>query len=780
WVQFHAATQNPPGLVTMIPHHGPINAYKYSMRGGGALHLGLLRWVVQQAISSQEAQKNPAAAAAVRSMLSGKSFLEWGARIPWQRGKTPLAKFPAYEDGAFQLYFENNDYTDFWRQPGFGMDEYFDSFPKMPILWVTSWFDWYPRTISDGYQKMVKMGRKNQYVIIGPWTHNNFRHTVGDVNFGNAAGRIGSYDDFLQLELAWFNRWMKGDKRADIGERVKVFVMGGGNGKRGAGGRLNHGGRWHYGDAWPPKEIRSIPFYLRGGGVLSQEKPTQEQSSTTYSYDPRNTVSSNGRCIIAYGPAAGKGFGGMGPRDQIELEALPGHGTPGKPIADRRDVLVYQTAPLTKDLRIMGNIKVTLWVSSDAPDTDFFVKLIDRYPPGKDYPQGYSFPVSEGILRARYRDSFEKPTPMKPGHVYRLIFPLEPAANLFRAGHRIRIYICSSNFPNFDINPNTGDPNDRRPRIAKNTVYHQAAHASLIELPVDRSPNAAFTADRTNGKPPLSVNFDASASSDRGGSIANYSWDFGDGEKAEGVRASHTYNRTGYFTVTLKVSNAEGFAATTRKTISVFRQHVGKWTVKNLDPGIGGKVEPTDDGGFVIRHPGETKNVNSVVNAIFIFQQLSGDMGVQARVARKGEGRWARSGVVIRESLKPKCRLAGMFVASPGRKAGWGDPVFNFYRQLRIGDFRGYCTSGNEAPRFPDKAWVRLERRGNTLIGSWSKDGGKWTELHRVSFDPPLRERLFVGIAADISAEVRDVKLLTTAEAKPSGRNGLRRKPSHK
>jgi len=487
WVQFHAATQKPPALVTMIPHQGPINAYHYSMRGGGALHLGLLRWVLSVAASSQEAQHDPEAAAAIREMTGSESFLEWSAKIPWQRGQTPLAKFPAYEDAAFELYFENNDYTDYWRQPGLGMDEFFDSFPDMPILWVTSWFDWYPRTISDGYQKMVKMGRQNQHLLVGPWTHNNFKTIVGDVNFGNQGGRINSYDDFLQLELAWFNRWMRGDTTADIGEPVKFFMMGGGGGERAENGRLNHGGSWIVGNAWPPKGVDPTRFYLAPGGGLSRGKPPAESSSTTYSYDPGNTVSSNGRCITAYGPAAKFGFAGMGPRDQIDLETLPGHGYPDQPIAARPDVVVFQTPPLETDLRIAGNINVDLSVSSDAPDTDFYVKLLDVYPASDDYPRGYSFPVSEGILRARYRDGFEKPVLMEAGEVYRLEFPLEPAANLFQAGHRIQIYICSSNFPNFDINPNTGDPNDRVARVANNTIHHDAVRASYITLPIDRS-----------------------------------------------------------------------------------------------------------------------------------------------------------------------------------------------------------------------------------------------------------------------------------------------------
>ena len=174
----------------------------------------------------------------------------------------------------------------------------------------------------------------------------------------------------------------------------------------------------------------------------------------------------------------------MGPRDQIEIETLPGHGTPGVQITDRKDVIVFETEPLTEDTQIVGNMKAGLWVSSDAPDTDFYVKLLDVHPKSEDYPAGYSLPVSEGILRARYREGFERPVLMKSNETYQIEIPLEPGANVFKRGHRIRIYICSSNFPNFDINPNTGDPNNRKPRIAHNTIHHDAEHPSQIVLPL--------------------------------------------------------------------------------------------------------------------------------------------------------------------------------------------------------------------------------------------------------------------------------------------------------
>jgi uncharacterized protein len=480
WVQLQAATQRPPGLVTIIPFEGPNNGYRYSMHVGGALHLGLLRWAISMASTSKEAHKDPTLAKAAQTMLGSQEFLRWAERIPWQRGQTPLSAVPRYEDAAFQLWFENTEYNAFWRQAGLGMDEYFESFADMPILWVGGWYDWYPRSISDGYQRMVQLKRSHQYLLIGPWLHNKFDPSCGDVNFASDQGGIGSYDDFLHLELQWFDRWLKDDAGAAIGKPVSVFIMGGGDGKR-QDNRLNQGGHWHYGTSWPPREAQPTAFYLHPKRGLRPDKPSQQQSSTSYTYDPRDTVSSNGRCFIPYGLG---GKGPAGPHDQIELETLPGHGRPGMPIASRPDVLVFQTEPLAKDITIAGNIQAVVHVSSDAPDTDFFVKLIDVHPPSPDYPTGFAMPISDGVIRARYRDGAASPGLLKAGEVYRLEIALEASANCFKTNHRIRIHICSSNFPSYDINRNTGDPNDRRWRVANNTVWHDGKHPSCIVLPV--------------------------------------------------------------------------------------------------------------------------------------------------------------------------------------------------------------------------------------------------------------------------------------------------------
>ena len=155
-------------------------------------------------------------------------------------------------------------------------------------------------------------------------------------------------------------------------------------------------------------------------------------------------------------------------------------------LAARADVMVFETPPLTEDVAIAGPVTVKLFVSSNCIDTDFTAKLIDVYPPNEDYPRGYAMNLCDGILRCRYRDSWEKPEMMTPGTVYEITIEPFATCNLFKAGHRIRIDISSSNFPRYDLNWNTGEPQGRARtrRIATNTVYVDGARASHVVLPL--------------------------------------------------------------------------------------------------------------------------------------------------------------------------------------------------------------------------------------------------------------------------------------------------------
>jgi hypothetical protein len=157
-----------------------------------------------------------------------------------------------------------------------------------------------------------------------------------------------------------------------------------------------------------------------------------------------------------------------------------------RPLSSRPDVLVFQTEALAEDREVTGPIEAELWVSSDCPDTDFTVKLIDVYPPNEDYPEGFAMNVADGILRARYRDSWESPAFMEPGEIYRIVVKTFPTSNLFAKGHRIRLDVSSSNFPHFDANPNTGEPegSSRSLRVATNAVHLGGVHPSKLLLPV--------------------------------------------------------------------------------------------------------------------------------------------------------------------------------------------------------------------------------------------------------------------------------------------------------
>jgi len=187
------------------------------------------------------------------------------------------------------------------------------------------------------------------------------------------------------------------------------------------------------------------------------------------------------------------GLAAPGAFDQREREftgdpnkGFLGSKPPYLPLRARADVIVFQTSPLEQDLEVVGPIVVKLFAASSAPDTDFTAKLVDVYPPSRDYPRGYEMNLTDGIMRARYRNSPEKPEMMKSGEVYQFRIEPFPTANVFKKGHRIRIDISSSNFPKFDVNPNTGEPlgMNRRMEIATNTIYHDGDHQSMVVLPV--------------------------------------------------------------------------------------------------------------------------------------------------------------------------------------------------------------------------------------------------------------------------------------------------------
>ena len=174
--------------------------------------------------------------------------------------------------------------------------------------------------------------------------------------------------------------------------------------------------------------------------------------------------------------------------DQREREDFFGSTEPYRPLAERDDVLVFQTEPLTEDVEVTGPFVVKLWISSDCPDTDFTAKLIDVYPPTEDYPDGFAMNLTDGIIRARYRDSWEEPSLLEPGRRYEGTIEAFPTSNLFKAGHRIRLDVSSSNYPHFDLNFNTGEAEGSAThvRVATNTVWMDRDGPSHVILPIVR------------------------------------------------------------------------------------------------------------------------------------------------------------------------------------------------------------------------------------------------------------------------------------------------------
>jgi putative CocE/NonD family hydrolase len=349
---------------------------------------------------------------------------------------------------------------------------------------MSSWYDPYVRTATENYRALRRMKRSPVRLILGPWLHGDRMTTSsGDVEFGMAASLDGNLAaNWRDLRCRWFDHWLKGvDNGVDREPAVRVFLMGGGSGRRTAEGRLDHGGSWLKSEDWPFPATTFVNYHLQPDFALDPASPPADASPYAFDFDPSRPVPTIGGSVSSGEPV----FGG-GAFDQREEPRFFGIQNPGMPLAARADVLVFETPPLDRDVAIIGPIVVRLWVASNGPDTDFTAKLVDVFPPNGDYPQGFAMNLTDGILRCRYRNSWEKPQPMVAGEVYQITIEPFATANLFKAGHRIRLDISSSNFPRFDVNPNTGEPEGRarRRRIATNTVFADRARPSHVVLPV--------------------------------------------------------------------------------------------------------------------------------------------------------------------------------------------------------------------------------------------------------------------------------------------------------
>ncbi|HUA17625.1 MAG TPA: CocE/NonD family hydrolase [Bryobacteraceae bacterium] len=367
--------------------------------------------------------------------------------------------------GLYQTILDHPTYDAFWK--ALSVQERISQV-HVPVFAVGGWYDNYVESDLEAFAALHKLagrGDGRHRIMIGPWAHNMSTPFAG-VGFGSdSSAPIRSY------QIEWFDHWLKGEPdeaasytpemwhetRGEVDRApVHIFVMG-----------VN---RWRDEPQWPLARAKSTPFYLesrRGANSLGGDgaldwKLAKSRSRDQFTYDPRNPVPTRGGAVCC-----NPKIFPWGPMDQ-------------RPVERRKDVLVYTSAPLKQDLEVTGPIRVVLYASTSAPDTDFTAKLVDVF------PNGEARNLTDGILRVRYRDGLDEAELARPGEVYRLKIDAGVTSNVFLRGHSLRVEISSSNFPRFDRNANTGRAfaNETIFKKAQQLVYHSPQYPSYVLLPV--------------------------------------------------------------------------------------------------------------------------------------------------------------------------------------------------------------------------------------------------------------------------------------------------------
>lgn len=476
--QHAMALARAPELVTIIPVDAMSNLGRQSMRNAGAFEMRFWNWIMLNAGRGSRASHDPATAAMLKEM--GENRFHYLLNLPLRRGTTPLKFSPEYEDWLVEAMRHGTD-DEFWLQNN--IVDHADRYKDIPVYLVGGWYDSWAGNTTANFGALTQAHKNPVYLIMGPWIHGAQRASShGQVDFGKDA----AIADELAWRLEWYDHWLKGldnsvGKAAPFATKVRIFVMGTGDGHKTDKGLLNHGGFWRDEREWPPARARLTHYYFQpNGGISTQTAADARKPSTAFTFDPRQPVPTIGGCI-----SSGDGIMLQGAWDQRGGPHIWNWPLP-LPLSARNDIVVFQTEPLAEDIEVTGELEVKLWASSSAVDTDFTAKLLDVYPPSSDYPGGFDLNITDGIVRARFRETLKQERLMKPGTIYPFTIRLYPTSNVFKKGHRIRVDISSSNFPRFDVNPNTGEPlNDHRRVIsAVNTIYHDRAHPSHIVLPV--------------------------------------------------------------------------------------------------------------------------------------------------------------------------------------------------------------------------------------------------------------------------------------------------------
>ncbi len=478
--QMALACLNPPGLAAMVLDSGGFsNAYTCGIRQGGAFELKQATWAYNHAREAGAAKDNPDLLRA----LEAEDVRKWFTAMPWSEGRSPVRWVPEYENYLLEQW-RHGTFDDYWKQPGiYALDSY-DTFPNVAVALVSSWYDAYVRTTFENYEGLSRDPSRHLQVVMGPNLHGNRNATfAGDVEFGTAAPLGGNVaESWLEFRRRWFDRWLKDtDNAVEADSRVRLFLMGGGSGQRTEDGRIDHGGRWIAAPDWPLPAGDELALNLHQDGSLSVALPEPDAAPFVYDFDPKNPVPTIGGALTSGQPVfEGGGF------DQRERSRFFGCEDTNLPLSARLDVLSFETEPLKEDMAVVGPVTVELFVATDGPDTDFTAKLVDVYPPSEEFPTGFAMILTDGIFRCRYRNGFDRPEPCVPGETMKITIEPFATANLFKKGHRLRLDISSSNFPKYDVNPNTGaaEGRGRTSRVARNTVFCDTARPSRINIRV--------------------------------------------------------------------------------------------------------------------------------------------------------------------------------------------------------------------------------------------------------------------------------------------------------
>jgi len=439
--QWAVATEKHPNLKAIIPQNVG-ESFKHGYWSHGALTLAMT----------------------ARGRAYGREDFEKIDRIGWLNyfRHLPLITLDevvggADDPGAAELwkdYIRHSTNDEYWQAKGMrigGPDGKYRE-TTIPVYLMGGWYDYYPGSAFNGYQRLRELGATDEIrITVNPSDHLN--RVVGDREFGSDA-----HKDEIAIAVRWLDHVLKGvDNGIQNEPPVRIFVMG--------------ANKWRNEHEWPLARTKFTKYYFRnpdGTRVGRLEtSPPGDEPPTKYTYDPNDPVPTLG---------GNHSFCDLNIPDIIRAGAVD-----QRPNESRDDVLVFSTDPLTEDTEVTGPVSINLYAASTARDTDFTAKLIDVHPDGTAYN------LTEGILRARFRESvFKPPKLLEPGKIYEYHLELLPTSNVFKKGHRIRVHLTSSNFPLWDRNPNTGNPQglDAEVRPADQTVHHDSKYPSHILLPI--------------------------------------------------------------------------------------------------------------------------------------------------------------------------------------------------------------------------------------------------------------------------------------------------------